>query len=295
MNTPFEKGALVFSLAGHAGRYHAAVEGVGHLVAPIWESSYGEGDEGPYEHEGDPTLWKECFATEPTPKLGPEIAAQQKRLEELGVKISEARTSLEEATRLARVNAAMQTKLAGQNTVFTRADLLFDGKINFVVSRDWYGKVMVMGKDEKESVCQSEQDRLRYATDFKSYPLRLLSLWGKRDGTTGWHLHNYSDGSSNGGYAVEVFETREEAVEFAKSQVLELIAKKRKENSNDPSRVATQAHWDSLKAIGFGDLYPDDLKEYLTNSAKRQKDEAFVRLEKEYLAAKEARKVKEPV
>jgi hypothetical protein len=228
MEAKFEAGQAVYSEHGEQAEY-VAKAGDGHIVRPIVEAYSHDGEDGPYDHVCDPTMWRHVFPQPPVAKYSADLKALH---EQIAAAKAERQQIESEDWQRQRERAAKLKKFA----LLDNVEAFLDGKISHYVLRDsCYSPPTIISVAEaraKESGSWRES-------------LRLLTLGGNlRNGEVAWTLNQYSDGSG-GASCVTPCTSYEQATDVLRQEIVKHFA------DTSPNRTARQGWIDAADKLGI--------------------------------------------
>jgi hypothetical protein len=260
MNTTntFNKGDTVYDIHGQQGAYIASYGG-SHLVAPEYESEYGE------PGWGAPEEWREVFSKPPTVKLEAKVA-------ELDEEITKRRAELKEVcTQLVITEEAGKRLLEKlkKYPALKRIEDYLDGKFTHFLDVG-YGVKLI-----------SKEDALK-SPDKYDHDMKLLTLFGRTKGDLQWRINRWGDGS---GSDTDVYpcESEEEAIAIVRKLYAEAVEAWRAQEKKHYGRAlewARTVSWDWIDV-------PQDVRDYM-NQALIDARTATLEKAKEALAKAEA-------
>lgn len=261
MSDEFNEGDHVYLEDGQVVEYQAALKNGGHLVSPLFERENDFGETDLYPH-GNRTV-DEVFAKEPVLKYSDQVLQLRKQVADLNRQKGEAQQEALKAKENCEATLASLEKYKG-------LELLrhyIAGEItHFAVSN--YQGIHVSTWDD---LMLREDDGRRS----KEKNVKFLHLFGDRDGTMTWGIHEYSNFPAP---STIVFPCTSEQMALEKCQEMAVarIARRRAEDGqkqNHPRALASAIE----QAIDLGaDISSDDqawLDGYREMKAKEEKND----------------------
>jgi len=197
----FNNGDVCYDSHGNEFVYQASAVN-GHIVCPVLQFP-GSFEEPPYTEFGAPTFLTQVFTDVPTQKQRDDIL----RLEqEIATKRAELNTIRAEAVQFEKDSKDRLARLK-QHQGLENLDRIFDGGITHYVFTGNYPKILAI-EDAK--------------SEYENRKLRMLSFQVviyHSTKQTGWYLHQYADGSGNGGSEVIPCFSLEEAIATIRAEI----------------------------------------------------------------------------
>ncbi len=219
----FNNGDVCYDSHGNEYVYQASAVN-GHIVCPVLQFPGGF-EEPPYTEFGAPTFLSVVFTDVPTQKQHDDIS----RLEqEIATKRAELNTIRAEAVQFEKDTKDRMARIK-QHQGLENLDRIFDGGITHYVFTGNYPKILAV-EDAK--------------SEYENRKLRMLSFRvtiNHSTKQTGWYLHQYADGSGNGGNEVIPCFSLEEAIATIKAEIARIWS------TWSPTKGVTSVYLDLVK------------------------------------------------
>lgn len=255
----FEYGDRVYLTDGTAVTYVTNLPS-GHVVT--FEVFTGEGDEYGPDCGETAMVVAEVFAEPPVAKKHEEIGRLEARIAELKEKVKSVCDEIAAEERSARERRASLAKWDGLQTL---EDFIAGRITHLVIFKDYCAFTLTT----LEEGIQHYDDYDHYRKQRRKDGLKLLTLFGKSDGSMSWQLNEYRDGSGTN-EQVWPFSSHENAV----SKCRELWDAEMQRIRADERYSGPNEHW--LKAgASLGFEVPPDIAERMRIARAKSANDAL--------------------